>query len=288
MSSDPLITVAMPVRNCEDTVGRAIASILAQTEPQFELVIIDDGSNDGTREVVARFDDSRIRLLEGDRSRGLPARLNEIVCTARGRYIARMDGDDFSYPERFARQIAFLEANASVDLLGASVIAFKSSGEPIGAFGVETSHAAICRQPELGFGIPHPTWMGRTAWFARHPYPESARRAQDQALLTAAYKASTFANLPEPLLGYHQDIPTLQSIIGGRWHHGRAIARHAMATGDWGLLAAGVGQQAVRAALTVPPVLMGQGDAILTRRFRALAAGEREQFLAVMATLESG
>ena len=288
MSGEPLITVAMPVRNCEATVARAVASILDQTKPRFELVIIDDGSSDATRDRVARFGDPRIRLIAGGRSLGLPARLNEIVRMARGTYIARMDGDDFSYPERFASQLAFLDGNVSVDLVGASAIAFRSNGQPIGAFSVETTHAAICRRPELGFGIPHPTWMGRTAWFARHPYPASALRAQDQALLTAVYRTSSFANLPEPLLGYHQDVPTLHSIIGGRWHHGRAIVRHAVATRDWKLLAAGVAHHAVRAAVTVPPVLMGQGEAVLARRFRPLAAAERAQFLAIKAGLESG
>ena len=236
MNDTPLITVALSVRNAEPTVARAIRSILVQTYPNFEFIIVDDGSTDGTAAQIESFTDPRITLINDNQSLGLAARLNQIVALARGSYIARMDGDDFSYPERFQRQIAFLHANPTIDLVGTGAVAFNAENEPIGAFRREYDHKDICARPELGFGIAHPTWMGRTAWFRRFPYPTGARRAQDQAVLIAAYRDSRFANLPDILFGYRQDAPTLNSVVGGRWHHLRALASHAIEQRNWPLL----------------------------------------------------
>jgi glycosyltransferase involved in cell wall biosynthesis len=124
----------MPVRNAERTIIRAIKSVLAQTYPHFELVIIDDGSTDTTATRIASVTDPRIKLIVDGGSLGLAARLNEIAAVARGSLIARMDGDDFSYPDRFERQVAFLNANPAIDLVGTSAIAFRPTGEPLGTF----------------------------------------------------------------------------------------------------------------------------------------------------------
>src|SRR5579871_2414525 len=97
----PLVSVGMPVRNNERTLARAIASILGQTHPQLELILIDDGSSDGTLRVAQSFSDSRIRLFSDGQSLGLSTRLNQAIDVSGGRYFARMDGDDVSYPERF-------------------------------------------------------------------------------------------------------------------------------------------------------------------------------------------
>src|SRR5690348_1576876 len=116
---DPLITIGMPVRNCERTVAAAIRSILNQTCGNWELLIIDDESEDNTVEVASWFRDQRIHLLSGNVHAGLPARLNQAVRRGSGKYFARMDGDDISFPQRLERQVAYLEARPEVDLLAA-------------------------------------------------------------------------------------------------------------------------------------------------------------------------
>src|SRR4051794_36827493 len=115
----PLVSIGMPVRNNEKTLGVAVRSIVRQTYPQWELLLINDGSTDGTLEVARGFCDERIRVIDEPESRGLPARLNQAVAAARGEYFARMDGDDLSYPERLERQVAYLQAHPEVDLVGA-------------------------------------------------------------------------------------------------------------------------------------------------------------------------
>jgi len=198
---------------------------------------------------------------------GLAVRLNQVIAMARGKYVARMDADDVAYPERLARQVSFLESHPEVDLVGSSAMVFSGDGEPFGTFPVEREHAAICARPHLGFLLPHPSWLGRREWFMRYGYRESARRAQDQDLLLRAHRESRFANLPDILLGYRQDTPTARNIVRGRWQYSRALWRFAAVRGDYGLALRGLGHQVFRSAATLMLLGLGQGDAILRRRF---------------------
>ena len=113
-ASMPLIIVAMSVRDNAATVGTAIRSVLEQTYPHFEFIVVNDGSVDATAAEIAKFTDPRLRTIFHATSAGLAARLIEIVALARGTFIARMDGDDFSYPERFERQLGWLSRWAKV------------------------------------------------------------------------------------------------------------------------------------------------------------------------------
>jgi glycosyltransferase involved in cell wall biosynthesis len=141
----PLVTVGMGVRNCEHTLGPAIASIINQTFQNWELLVIDDGSSDATMSLASSFNDPRIITISDgiivlDRKHhGLPGRLNQAVKLARGKYFARMDGDDIAYPERFRRQVDFLEVNSDVDLLATAMIVFKDDGTVLGCRPVPTN-----------------------------------------------------------------------------------------------------------------------------------------------------
>jgi len=263
----PLVTVAISALNAETTIGFAIQSIIDQTYSNWELIVWDDGSTDATPEIIGSFLDSRVRLERDSRSLGLAARLNRAITAAHGKYIARMDADDIAYPERLARQVGFLDSHPEVDLVGSSAMVFSGDGEPFGRFPVESEHARICAQPHLGFMVPHPSWLGRREWFVRYGYQESARRAQDQDLLLRAHRKSRFANLPDILLGYRQDAPTARNIVRGRWHYSRALWKFAAANGDYGLALRGLGHQAFRSAATLMLLGLGQGEAILRRRF---------------------
>jgi glycosyltransferase involved in cell wall biosynthesis len=201
----PVVSVMMPVRNGASTVAGAVESIRWQSFADWELLVVDDGSTDATVAIVSAFDDPRIRLLSDGLWLGLGARLNQAVAQARGQYLARMDADDVSYPERLSRQIAFMEANPDVDLVGTRAIVFRGDGEPIGLLPFRERHEDICARPWNNFPLPHPTWLGRAEWFRRYRYrvPE-VLRAEDQDLLLRAYRDSLYACLPDVLLGYRQ------------------------------------------------------------------------------------
>jgi glycosyltransferase involved in cell wall biosynthesis len=118
----PKITVTMPCYNCGDTVGQAFDSLLAQTCTDFEVMAVDDGSTDETAGVLAEYAqrDSRIRIVSIEHG-GVIAAANAAINSARGRYIARMDADDISLPERLAAQSRMLDMDQSIGLVGCRV-----------------------------------------------------------------------------------------------------------------------------------------------------------------------
>lgn len=113
----PYVNVIMPVYNARRYVAAAIDSVLKQTFSDFELIVVDDGSTDGSGEEVAAFRDSRIILLTQPNS-GYPAAMNLGLSAARGEYIARMDADDLSTPERLGKQVAFLDSHPEMVFVG--------------------------------------------------------------------------------------------------------------------------------------------------------------------------
>lgn len=211
----PLITVAMPVFNGGAPLRSAVLSIVNQTVSDWELLIIDDGSTDGCVDLIQDINDARIRVIRDGVNKGLAVRLNEAIELARGRYFARMDADDISYPERLAKQFAFMEAHPTVDLVGCRVMLFNDEGEPKGYFPFKGAHAKICRYPWRGFDLAHPTWFGRIDWFKRSGY-RNVMRAEDQDLLLRAFRQSCFACVPEVLFAYRLGSASLGRRLRGR------------------------------------------------------------------------
>ena len=115
-TKEPLVTVLLPAYNSEAFVRESLQSILDQTFTDFELIVIDDASTDGTVALVKAFQDSRIRLVQKPHNTGYTDSLNNGIRLARGRYIARMDADDISLPHRFQKQVQFLDAHPDVAL----------------------------------------------------------------------------------------------------------------------------------------------------------------------------
>lgn len=213
----PTISILLPAWNAEQTLDLALRSLLGQTFEDFEVLVLDDGSTDGTVAVANGIADPRVRVIEDGRRLGLARRLNLGIDLARGRYIARMDADDVSFPERFARQVGFLDAHPDVDLVGCRAVAFRSDGEILGLLPFAGSHEAMCARPWRGIPLPHPGWMGRREWFIRYRYglPE-VMRAEDQELLLRSHAESRFACLEEVLLGYRQGSFNLRKTLLAR------------------------------------------------------------------------
>jgi len=224
--SEPIVTVVMSVHNAAATVTIALRSILYQTFENWELVVMDDGSTDQTREIVSQIKDPRIRFIrEPFGNVGLAVRLNQCISLSRGRYIARMDADDVAYPDRLERQVRFLHEHPEIDLLGTGAAVFTENGKLFGLYPTAYEHEDICRRPWWGFPLAHPTWMGRKTWFVSRPYREGHTRCEDQDLLLRSFSTSRFAALEEVLLGYRMEGISAKNSWRGRLNYCRQLIR---------------------------------------------------------------
>jgi glycosyltransferase involved in cell wall biosynthesis len=198
-----LVSVLMSVHNGARTVSAAVDSIRAQTFPDWELLLVDDASTDGTAELLTRLDDPRIRVLRNERNRGLAASLNRAFRESRGTLIARMDADDVALPQRFAAQVAFLASHPEVDILGSAAILLDGSGREAGISTRRETHgdiaASICKENPF---IHPAVMMRRRVLEELGGYDESLRRAQDYDLWLRGVHRFRYHNLQEPLLRY--------------------------------------------------------------------------------------
>ena len=221
----PLVTIGLPFYNAELTLARSIESIISQTYMKWELLLLDDGSDDASFAIAESFNDKRIVIISGNQNRGISARLNQAINLARGQYFCRMDADDVAFPGRLEKQVAFLESHPDVDLVASSVVVFRNDGSLSGVIQIPRSHQEICLHPWRGFTFPHPTWLGKLVWFKGHSYSTEADGTEDQFLLYSAYRKSHLASIPDILLGYREDRRSFRKMLSKRMIWWRAIAR---------------------------------------------------------------
>jgi glycosyltransferase involved in cell wall biosynthesis len=198
----------MPVFNAKAYLHEAVQSVLRQAYRDFEFIIIDDGSEDGSRDILQRYaaDEIRIRLRSRP-NRGLVQSLMEGLEMARGRYIARMDADDLSLPQRLEWQVAHLEAHQEVVALGCRAMLIDPEGAPIGPFALEQTHEQIDAAHLRGRGgaIVHPAAVfRREALNHVGGYRDEAFPAEDLDLFLRLAEVGRLANLPDVLYHYRQ------------------------------------------------------------------------------------
>lgn len=203
LSSKPRISVIMGIYNCASTLPEALDSLLAQTYQDFKVIMCDDGSSDNTYEVaqsyVACYPDKFI-LIRNEKNLKLAATLNKCLEYADTEYIARMDGDDISLPERFEKEIEFLDSHPEFAVVSCPMIYFDENGD----FSVGKAKAQPTKE-DFKFGTPfcHAPVMMRTnvlkeiGGYTAEPWVE---RAEDYYLWYKFYKAGYKGfNLPDPL-----------------------------------------------------------------------------------------
>jgi glycosyltransferase involved in cell wall biosynthesis len=194
----------MPVYNAGSFLRPALLSIVNQSYSDWELILLDDGSTDGCFDgVMDVLTDRRIRLVRDGFNRGIAVRLNQIIDMATGCYLARMDADDISYPQRFEEQLFMFESDNTLDLVAARAQKINAKGEVLGELPFRLSHDEICSKPFKGFYLAHPTWMGKIEWFKKYRYAVPAPYlCEDQDLLLRAYTESKFGAVDKILFGY--------------------------------------------------------------------------------------
>lgn len=197
----PLVSILMAVYNGESFLAEAIESILNQTFTDFEFIIINDASTDTSVDIIQKHKDSRIRLINNENNIGLTKSLNKGLKLAEGKYIARMDADDISLPQRLERQVKFMEDNPEVGICGTWL---QLIGQQERIIKHPVDHQDILTFMFKNNGIGHPTAFIRKDLFIEQHlfYDENYTAAQDYDLWVRASQKIRLANIPEVLVKY--------------------------------------------------------------------------------------
>jgi len=201
---NPQVSVLMSAYNEERYVGAAIESILGQTYRDFELIIIDDHSRDATWEIIAGYAgrDPRVKAVRNEKNLGISGALNRGLALARGKYVAKMDADDWSYPDRLEKQIGFMEKNPQVAISGGTMEVCDENLAVLNKRAYNLTDREIRRKIFLYNPFCHPAVVYRT---------DIAKKVGGYCLIdsTGDYELyfklglhGEFANLPDVLLKY--------------------------------------------------------------------------------------
>jgi glycosyltransferase involved in cell wall biosynthesis len=202
MNDTPKISVLMSVWNSEEWLRPAIESVLNQTFRNFEFLIMNDASTDGSADIIKSYKDERIRLIDREKNIGLQKNLFDGVNIARGEYIARMDSDDICLPERFAEQVKFMDENPNIGLCGSWYRTF-GAGDPL-TDKPPTDPDDVRANMLFYTSFAHPTVMLRKSLFNTFHlnYNTEIRYCEDYELWSRCLPCFPIANIPKVLLFY--------------------------------------------------------------------------------------
>lgn len=166
-SNNPLVSVIMPTYNSENYIGQAIESILCQTLHDFEFIIVNDASIDKTHSVIQKYmrKDKRIRLVNNDRNLQIAQSLNKGISLAKADFIARMDDDDISLPQRLEKQYIFLQKNKNVAIVGTNILIIDENEKIISKRGYPAKSNDLKKIMFRYSPFAHPTVMFRKKIF---------------------------------------------------------------------------------------------------------------------------
>jgi len=198
-----VVTIGIPIYNAERTLPDVLRSVFAQSLQDWELIMVDDGSTDGSLLIAQSVKDGRVRVVTDGRNLGLENRLNQITQMARSPLIARMDADDLMHPERLAAQVYLLENHPELDAVDCGVLIIDGQGRPTGArpsrqLGTSPYEAL---QNTL---MVHPSVTARAKWMLENPYDLAYPRAEDYELWVRTVARSQFSRIAVPLYFYRE------------------------------------------------------------------------------------
>ncbi len=221
----PKISVIMPAYNAEKYIAEAIDSILGQTFGDFEFIILNDCSKDRTEEIILSYDDPRIVYVKNEENMGVARTLNRGLDLAKGEFIARMDADDISLPERFAKQVAYMNRHKNCGICGSNTILFGERLTP-SPFCFSKKNNSIFADMLFNSPFAHPSVMLRANILKKYNlyYDYAFERVEDYHLWYRLLQVSKGYNIQEPLLRYRMhpnqvtqaykaEIPTMLTIL---------------------------------------------------------------------------
>lgn len=202
--NSPLISVIMPVYNTAPYLKEAIESILTQTQSDFELILINDASTDNSSEVIAQFNDNRIRVINNEKNLGLAVSLNKAIRVSTGKYIARMDGDDISLPNRFEEQLKVIKSADRRTVVCSTCLLIDEQGNKIGKWKDDNKYSSpkeIRKQLPNNNCIVHPSVMVRRDLLSEFFYDPEQHESEDYDLwLRMASDDVRFLKITHPLV----------------------------------------------------------------------------------------
>ena len=202
----PAISVVMAVYNEEVSLTQAIESILQQTYQNFEIIIVDDNSNDNSTNIIAAYakNDTRITVIHNEINMGLAESLNIGIQHTKAEWIARMDGDDISLPQRFEKQMAYLQAHPDIDVLSTALIDMTPENEPFGKRSIPEQHNQLAWRTLWASPAFHGTIMMRKNKFLQSGGYKKGEILEDVELWSRMMQYARFAALPDYLYQYHR------------------------------------------------------------------------------------
>lgn len=203
----PRVSVLIAEYNAGPFLAAAIDSVLAQTFTEFDLVVVDDASTDGSRGIVEGYRDSRVRLIVNDRNLGAGGARNRGLGAISSEYVVFLDGDDLCFPQRLARQVAYLDEHPDVAAVGAQARLIDIAGRTIGEVRRPVTELGIRWWRIFGSPLIHSSVMLRRAvvWDELGGYEEAFRFGEDFDLWYRMAKRYAIHNLPETLVAYRFD-----------------------------------------------------------------------------------
>ncbi|WP_201548531.1 glycosyltransferase family 2 protein [Psychrobacter fjordensis] len=208
MKNQQYISIGIPIYNAEAYLEDAIKSVLAQTYELWELILIDDGSTDGSLAIARRFEkvDNRIKVISDGKNKKLPTRLNQLIDESQYDYIARMDADDLIHPDRLATQMAFLANNTDCDLVSTGVVSIDNHNKVYGCRHVDRIYTKF-DEIAPAYPIVHASILARKTWYERNRYDDNYPRSEDYDLWCRAIASRDLrlAVLPDLLYYYREE-----------------------------------------------------------------------------------
>lgn len=185
-----MISIGIPFYNAEDYLEDAICSVLAQTHTNWELILIDDGSNDNSLSIAKDYanHDSRIRVISDGKNKKLPYRLNQIIQESKYDFIARMDADDLMSNDRLGKQIEVLQKNKNVDLVTTGYLTIGKENELTGVSLIPNIQLNAKNILNGSTNLVHASLLARKSWYKRNLYNEKNLLAEDFELWLKAAK----------------------------------------------------------------------------------------------------
>ncbi len=281
------VSICIPIFNSASTLEACLQSVFAQTFTDWELLLFDDGSTDGSWALVERLADPRVRRMRGDRNLGCGPRLNEMAQLARGDYLARMDADDMMHPDRIGKEAAFLDAHPDIDVVDCEMILFDGDLSAERRLGLGPLHSS----PYSFLGgrrLLHAACMARKGWLREHPYDAAYRRAEDFELWTRTFGSIRVARLQEALCFY--GLPRNGPDYFGKYAETcrtdrRILRRYGPALVGWWRTLTLIGQSRAKEEVYRLATLAGVQERLTSRRGVPLSRREADAARAVVESI---